>query len=433
MDSKMKHIAYLLFSLTSICAFANCNFAQKNNLGKYDAIENCKTENHKTTNKSSEKTPEETIVLIEHLINKNRHTDAKKIAELLIKDQTEYAKTNKDYGFNGTLSIEQFYWAISAPSVYSEDIKQITKNEKKFKTYSTYNYWDDFISSYIRAELNPAQAIANMELKRISTCLIATKGTNEQKNSALDFWRSNSFEKQLSNNNDLLRPDKSNDNANEPNIYSWYFCNKALFLSGGTKESLNRCEEYASFSNYFNPQRLQNRDYALALYLSGHIKDADEQYKIYQQASGDNKTLEQYGEQDCYEKSTKKTSGKTITASCLIRNYDSNHLKHHPKQQVTNIKLSTHENGYKKLSVKLRQFPDWIEESLTCTGTNPLSCKLACDGGTFAVTNKNGKYLLLNKGIKIGACSNLEKLIDPSQDQETFLLEETSSAYCNPK
>lgn len=428
----IRHIIVAL-SLTSIGTFANCISESKENRNDNNAIQNCTKEIQNSKKNFLEKSPEETIILIEYLINKNRHTDAKKIAELLIKDQTEYAKTNKDYGFNGTLSIEQFYWAISAPSIYAEDIKQTTKNEKKFKTYSTYNYWDDFISSYIRSELNPAQAIANMELKRISTCLIATKGTNEQKNSALDFWRSNSFEKQLSNNNDLLRPDNSNDNANDINIYSWYFCNKALFLSGGTKESLNRCKEYASFSNYFNPQRLQNRDYALALYLSGHITDADEQYKIYQQASGDNKTLEQYAEQDCYEKSTKKTSEKTITASCLIRNYDSNHLMHHPKQQVTNIKLYTHENGHKKLSVKLRQFPDWIEESLTCTGTNPLSCKLACNGGTFAVTKNNGKYLLLNKGINIGACSNLEKLIDPSQDQESFLLEDTSPAYCNQK
>lgn len=139
---------------------------------------------------------------------------------------------------------------------------------------------------------------------------------------------------------------------------------------------------------------------------------------------------------------------------CFSRVYDADHLKKHPKQQVTEMEFRltyyTHEpdeffpkgqrNYYFALLAKLRgQGPDepLIAEGECAPHGNSISCGVECDGGGVVLTRRDGGKVLvdltaLGRLRMTSGCDAEEGVVElvPGEDDKSFLLSKAAESSC---
>lgn len=129
---------------------------------------------------------------------------------------------------------------------------------------------------------------------------------------------------------------------------------------------------------------------------------------------------------------------------CYERVYDAAHLKKHPKQKVTRIKLQYgFESGPDMPESDMNSMDVWLRGSKTryyavpiCeAGTKPLHCGIEEDGGTFTLEEQGDSLKLTN--------ASYMRVLDPKADDEegielqpdaehkVFMLHKTSSNRCS--
>jgi hypothetical protein len=137
--------------------------------------------------------------------------------------------------------------------------------------------------------------------------------------------------------------------------------------------------------------------------------------------------------------------------ACFVRTYDAAHLKQHPLQKVTVMKLlitgeTMPDYGLTysfRLGVNFRNRPGNFDSSGDChhpeatevtTDKIDLSCGVDCDGGSISVqlTNSDKSTLISLDRIRIWRGNNPEADIELSagQDDKVFRLDRTSVEAC---
>lgn len=139
---------------------------------------------------------------------------------------------------------------------------------------------------------------------------------------------------------------------------------------------------------------------------------------------------------------------------CYSRVYDAEHLKKHPRQQVTEMEFRltyyTHEpdeffpkgqrNYYFAVLAKLRgQAPDepLIAEGECAPHGNSISCGVECDGGGVVLTRREaGKVLVdltaLGRLRMTSGCDAEDGVVElvPGEDDKSFLLSKATESSC---
>src|SRR5262245_14013636 len=103
-----------------------------------------------------------------------------------------------------------------------------------------------------------------------------------------------------------------------------------------------------------------------------------------------------------------KDPGKDKAFACYVRHYDTEHLKSHPKQNVSDLTLFVNsfvdaEAGRQytlQIGVHFRKHATFFQVAGGCSpggdGKNALNCGIDCDGGVIDVSVKDANSILVS-------------------------------------
>ncbi|MBO3759620.1 hypothetical protein [Ciceribacter sp. L1K22] len=133
-----------------------------------------------------------------------------------------------------------------------------------------------------------------------------------------------------------------------------------------------------------------------------------------------------------------------IASACFSRNYDPAHLRAHPDQNVTNVKMLAYrpvwEHGVSvvNLEFRFRGVVEPVRLPGECRsagrGAAALECGIECDGGRFAVMRGAQGSLLLDVPEGLSLCDSEEALDSvPSfgLDDKRFRLSPVAAPDCS--
>lgn len=123
-----------------------------------------------------------------------------------------------------------------------------------------------------------------------------------------------------------------------------------------------------------------------------------------------------------------------IAISCFERRYDKAHLSTHPQQNVVRLtalayRLPGTSETVLNMTVRFRKASEDQQFPGVCrAGSGGLSCNVECDGGSFSVTPRDRRTVIVDLGAGIGGCDGGE--LSFGSDDKTFRLDRADMAAC---
>ena len=133
-------------------------------------------------------------------------------------------------------------------------------------------------------------------------------------------------------------------------------------------------------------------------------------------------------------------SGKQNSA-CFIRSYDNAHLAKHPDQLVTSITVSISPLSPGGTTPILNVFTSFRGDSYYYHGAafcryagDALACVLEGDQGTFSLSGRKGRKILLQvgrDGLEFEGANGTHSISGTTGDDRSFLIPSVPSPQCN--
>lgn len=126
-----------------------------------------------------------------------------------------------------------------------------------------------------------------------------------------------------------------------------------------------------------------------------------------------------------------------LAVACFSRHYGDAHLAAHPRQNVTRMRALAYRqpgtsNSVVNITVRFRNGTEEQQFPGECrAASGGLSCNVECDGGSYSVTLRDGKSVLVDLAAGIGACDgDLPQGQDFGTDDKVFRLDRAALANC---